>query len=202
MPDKKITVRIIRSDKVAWKDVEPLQNEKLKKITEKNFEKLKQSMIQNGYIDSLKVWQHGKKIWMLDGKHRKRALLELEEEGYDVPEMLNAQFIDCRNRKEAAKLVLVFSSVYADVEESGLIEFINLESLDPEQLGLRVEIPTIDLELLKDQDINISLDLGETNFETDRVVRTSETIKCPKCGYDLGIAKRKSGKEDYKDENN
>jgi hypothetical protein len=202
MLDKKIVVRINKQDKVDWKNLEPLQNEKLKRITEKNFNKLKQSMIDNGFVDALKVWDDGKKLWMLDGKHRKMALLDLENQGYEVPQFLSAQFIDCNNRKEAAELVLVFSSSYADIDESGLIEYINIESLDPDQLGLRIEIPTIEFELLKDAEINLSLDLSGVHFESDRIVRTSETIKCPKCGFDLGIAKRKSGKEDYKDENN
>lgn len=156
---RKIIVRILKSELVDWKKIEPIQNDNLKSISEKNYKKLKKSILSNGFVDALKVWKDKKgKLWLLDGKHRKKAFCDLEKEGVEIPGKLNALFIDCKNRKQAAEFVLVFSSQYADVEQEGLVEFINLEGLDRKTIGTAIEIPTVEIDLLGSSDINLNTD--------------------------------------------
>src|SRR3990167_6169592 len=52
----------------------------------------------------------------------------------------------CEDRKEAAKLVLVYSSIYARTTEEGLYQFLNDEKLDFDGLKLEIDLPNIDLD--------------------------------------------------------
>jgi hypothetical protein len=130
---KQIVNKIIAQRPVKWRDLEWLQIENLKDIPEENFEKLKNSLQVNNFIQPFNVWEQRSglysKIWILDGRSRKKAMMELEEGGVKIPEKLPANFIQCKNRKEAAKLVLVYSSLYAKITQDGLKEFMDINKL-------------------------------------------------------------------------
>lgn len=142
-----ITNRIVRTQDVAWKNLEWLQNPRLKDMTRRAFERLKNSLRKNQFLMPFNVWEEKEgKVWILDGHHRQRALRELETEGVKIPDMLTANFISCKNRKEAVGLVLIYSSVYANVTEDGLYETIATEGLDFDEMKLDLELPLIDLD--------------------------------------------------------
>jgi hypothetical protein len=85
---------ILKTEKVDWKKLDWLQNEKLKEFFVESKDRLKVSLKKNDYIDPLNVWQDETgKIWVLDGCHRQAALKECEEEGIKIPELLTANFI-------------------------------------------------------------------------------------------------------------
>lgn len=122
--------KITQSKLVEWRSLNWLQNENLKDIDLTNFEKLKNSLRKNNFIQPFNVWKDPKgKLWILDGSHRQRAMLELVKDGFKIPKNLPANFVQCRNKKEAAKLVLVYSSYYAKISESGVKEFLELNNL-------------------------------------------------------------------------
>lgn len=106
-----ITNKIIKSDLIEWRNLEWLQG-KLKAIPDSSLKKLKQSLVNNSFVQPFNVWENGK-LWILDGHHRKLAMEQLEAEGYNIPDKLPANFVECKNKKEASKLVLVYSSIYA-----------------------------------------------------------------------------------------
>ena len=119
--------KIIKTKLVDWRSLEWLQGD-LKELSDESFNKLKQSLKKNDFIMPFNVWNNGK-TWILDGHHRKRALAELEKEGFKSPSMLPANFIDCKNKKEASKLVLVYSSIYASAEFKCVNREFNFEKL-------------------------------------------------------------------------
>jgi hypothetical protein len=85
---------ILKTEKIVWRKLEWLQNEKLKDFFVKSKDLLKESLKKNDYIDPLNVWQDETgKIWVLDGCHRQAALKECEEEGIKIPELLTANFM-------------------------------------------------------------------------------------------------------------
>jgi hypothetical protein len=135
--------RILKTEEVEWKKLKNIQAPNFKELTKEAYEKLKQSIVKNDYVMPLAVWQDGKDIYLIDGVHRLRVMTELEKEGVELPKKLPANFLDCKNRKEAAKLVLVYSSIYASVTNEGLYEFINLEGLNFDDLKLEIDIPEL-----------------------------------------------------------
>lgn len=104
--------RIIRTEMVEWRKLRWLQNENLKEMTKSSFEKLKQSLKQNGFVQPFNVWENGE-LWILDGHHREKAMQALVADGIFVPDVLPANFIDCVDEQEAKKLVIVYSAIYA-----------------------------------------------------------------------------------------
>ena len=101
-----------------------------------------------------KKWGNDEKvIYCLDGYHRIKAFEDIEKYGhrgnfYKIPQKFQAEFIDCKDEKEAAKLVLVYSSQYAKIHQDGVEEFITLTNLDLSDIEDQVSIPNIKLENL------------------------------------------------------
>ncbi len=126
-----ITSKITKQELIAWRELKWLQSSKLKDLGDRGIEKLKNSLKENNFVQPFNVWEDAKgTIWILDGHHREKALKELEAEGYTIPEMLPANFVECANKKDAAKLVLVYSSIYAKVTNEGFQQFLDDFDLD------------------------------------------------------------------------
>lgn len=150
---------------VDWRALNWLQNENLKEIDLTTFEKLKNSLKKNNFINPFNVWKDPKgKLWILDGSHRQRAMIELEKEGVKIPKNLPANFIECKNKKEAAKLVLVYSSLYARATEIGVKEFLELNKLILADIDPEIELG-LDLNLLIPEN-NFDNETPEVNTDT------------------------------------
>jgi len=96
-----IQSRITKTELVNWKQLAWLQPDDFKEMHKSAFEKLKASIKANGFAAPFFVWDAPEGGLILDGVHRKRAMLELINEGHEVSEMLPANFVQCTDRKEA-----------------------------------------------------------------------------------------------------
>lgn len=134
---------------IDWKDLEWLQSKELKTISDESFGKLKESLRQNGFIQPFNVWfdSEENKWFILDGHHRRKAMLELESEGISIDRTLPANVIDCKGRKEAIKFLLLYSSEYAHTTASGLEEWLSYEEINIEEFEKEIDIETIDFEV-------------------------------------------------------
>ena len=141
-----IRSRIIKQQGVRWRELAWLQGD-LKKTKKSSFQKLKESLRVNSFVMAFHVWEDKKndKIWILDGHHRQRAMVELEKEGAKIPEELPAEFIDIKNIKEARKMVLVYSAIYATATPETLYEYIVKNELDFNALKNEVDMPDINM---------------------------------------------------------
>ncbi|MEM9981622.1 MAG: hypothetical protein AAF734_03930 [Bacteroidota bacterium] len=86
--DKKlIKDRILKTIPFNWKEFSFIQSESFKELSPKEKKKLKESIIQNDFVESFKAWGdvENEIVYCLDGYHRCQVLKELEEEGYKVP---------------------------------------------------------------------------------------------------------------------
>lgn len=126
--------RILRTEPTDWRKFKFLQTDRFKEFPDELRNRLRESIVRNHFLETFKVWQDGKDIFCLDGFHRCLILKELEASGYKVPARLPAEFIDCKNRNEAAKLVLIYSSAYAEVRRSSLAGYISEFDLDLDEL--------------------------------------------------------------------
>ena len=156
-----IVSQIIKQSLVNWKSLKWLQSSKLKDIGEHGITKLKNSLKENNFVQPFNVWEDSKGvIWILDGHHREKALTQLEAEGYEIPEMLPANFIECSDKKAAAKMVLLYSSIYAKITNEGLGEFLDDFDLDISNLINEIDLPGLGLE-------HIGQDIDLDDFFTD-----------------------------------
>ena len=147
-----IQSQIIKQEPVQWKSLKWLQSSKLKDIGDRGIEKLKNSLKENNFVQPFNVWQDSKgTIWILDGHHREKALTQLEAEGYTIPETLPANFISCKDKKDAAKMVLLYSSIYAKITNDGLGEFLDDFDLDLSNLINEIDLPNVDLGVSLDE---------------------------------------------------
>ena len=121
----KIIDRVNRMDKIDWKNMLSIRNDDLKFHTDKQLEKLEQSLIKNGFIEPFAAWQdkETKEIYTINGHTRKKRLLALIEKGYSIPDTLSAFFIDCKNLNDAASVLPLYESKYGNIDTSKLDEF-------------------------------------------------------------------------------
>lgn len=161
-----INSRIQKTDLVAWRTLSYLQQDDFKELSTEDRTKLKTSLVANHFIQPFYVWLSPDGIlYCLDGRHRTLILEELVEEGAVVPAELPAVYIDCADMKEAAKLVLVFSSAYARVTQQGLFDFLTLNDLDWRELREEVSISSLSVDRFE-QKFDV-LGFGETIDEEE-----------------------------------
>jgi DNA modification methylase len=167
---EEIKIRVLKNELVDWEIIEPLQNNDLKEFTEDEMNELKNSILERGFLDPVKIWQdENGKLWYLDGRHRKYAMQQLKNDGHKIPIMLPAIFLDCVDRKEAAEFVLVYTSQYARTTRQGLIKYINNFGLDITHLQKSINIPNIKFHnlILKPPQMNHSGPGMEENNESE-----------------------------------
>jgi len=142
--------KIIKTELIRWKNVKWFQNDGLKKLDAENMLKLKRSLVNNNFVMPFHVWENDGELYFLDGHQREKARRELEQFGFDnqpikIPDLLPANFIDATDREEAAKLVLIYSSLYARITEDGLTEFFKANKLDLNVISTEISLPEIKL---------------------------------------------------------
>ena len=143
---KEFTSRIVRQGDIAWRRLKWLQGDQKEPSVEK-YAKLKASLISNGFAMPFNVWEDTKgETWILDGHHRQKAMLELEQEGYGIPDALPANWVYARDRREAGKLVLVYSSIYARVTDESLYRFQTDFELDLEEVKDMIDLPDFNMD--------------------------------------------------------
>lgn len=127
--------KILKVEPLNWRAFKFIQTDRFKHFPEELATRLRESMVRNNFIETFKVWQDKKDIYCLDGFHRCMILRELEGQGYEIPEKLPCEFIECKDKSEAAKLVLVYSSSYATINKDVLQEFVENFDLNIDALG-------------------------------------------------------------------
>ena len=110
-----ILIKVDTGYNCDWRNIEALQPEGFKGQTANEKETLKNSIVKNGFHDAFDVWQHDGKLLSIDGVHRKIALLELAEEGYEIPEQLPCTYITAENETEAATIILSRNSQHSHI---------------------------------------------------------------------------------------
>lgn len=139
--------RIIKTEPIDWRALRFIQQDKFKDLDLSARHRLKSSLVANNFSQPFYVWEDEDNgvIYCLDGKHRTALLEELIAEGYDVPYLLPATFVECENKKEAARLVLIYSSVYARISQEGLFDFVKEYDFQMSDLNEQIDIPDFDM---------------------------------------------------------
>lgn len=144
METNKITSKVIKTELIKWKELQFIQQDDFKEWIGSGEQKLMDSILKYQFVDPFKVWEDNGILYCLDGKHRFLDLTKALDNGIAVPEMLPATFVDCADIKEAAELVLVYSSNYAKITQQGLLEFVKNFDLDFPDMANLLNIPEFD----------------------------------------------------------
>lgn len=146
--NKSVESRIIETKSILWRDLHFLQDDTFKEISQEERAKLRASILDRGFVDPFFVWLDPKSgiMFCLDGKHRTDELELLVTDGYEVPDELPATFVRCKDKKEAAELVLVYSSFYAKITSHGFYDFLQQHNLDLNSIGSSLNIPELNIE--------------------------------------------------------
>ncbi len=137
-----LTSRIIGTRPVKWRDLQFIQQDDFKDLSAEAMEKLKTSILSNQFTAPFYAWEDESGVmYCLDGKHRTLALEALATDGHIIPEELPATFIQCDSKADAAKLVLIYSSIYAKISQQGLFDFIGMYNLEYDDIKSQMDIP-------------------------------------------------------------
>lgn len=138
--------RVISMTTVDWRRLNFIQDDSFKEWTPEAKARLKNSILKNNFAQPFYVWQDNADgaLYCLDGRHRSLVLEEMEREGVAVPDQLPALLIECRDKKEAAELVIVYSSIYAKVTEQGMFDFLQAYDLNIDDLKTTIDLPGFD----------------------------------------------------------
>lgn len=148
--DKIISIKCEGKESFDIDDLLPLQG-KLKSITKEQFNKLKQSLIKDGLPLGFHVWKDSKdKVYICDGHHRQLALKALRDDGYFIPPV-PCNVVIAKTKKEAAKIVLISNSKYAEMSQESLSDFMIDFEMKLDDLEF-LDLPDFDLLDLNKED--------------------------------------------------
>lgn len=116
-----IEIKCTGTDIVPFRQLKDFQGD-LKTITDDNLEKLKNSIINNGFCAPVFVWKHKDKNYLIDGHQRLKALNNLFADGYIIPD-IPIVYITADNKKDAKKKLLYISSQYGQFTIDGYADF-------------------------------------------------------------------------------
>lgn len=176
---KEISIKCEAKEYIDIDKLIPFQG-KLKAITKENFEKLKRSLIKDGLPLGFHIWKEKDKNYIMDGHHRQLALKSIRDDGYFVPPVPCNNVI-AKNKKEAAKAVLVSNSKYASMNESSISDYMIEHELSVDDL-INLDIPELNMD-----DFNIDIEGKETKntgAELDLESFDNFQHQCPKCGFE------------------
>jgi len=165
---------------VEWRKLRWVQVD-LKEISEEAYERLKRSIILNNFCMPFHVWQDGKIIWILDGHHRQIVMTDLErKDKFKIPDLLPAVFVECKDKKGASKLVLIYSSIYADVTDNGLHNFMTFQNLSLDDFKFDIALPKVNLNKFENKFYEDSImDIPEDRQDVKPFKRTHVLLSFP-----------------------
>lgn len=116
-----IEIKCTGTDIVPFRQLKDFQGD-LKTITDDNLEKLKNSIIKNGFCAPVFVWKNKDKNYLIDGHQRLKALNSLFADGYTIPD-IPIVYITADSKKDAKKKLLYISSQYGQFTIDGYADF-------------------------------------------------------------------------------
>lgn len=176
-----ISNKIIKTDLVAWRDLKFLQQKGFKNLTPDREQKLRNSIIKNNFVETFYVWEDKVKgvLYCLDGYHRVQVLKKLVMDNYQIPDLLTANFVHCESKEEAAKFVLLYSSMYARIEAAGFDDFISLNKLDLKDFAMEIDLPDFDFPSIEEEDISVDVSEEQETEISDKpcVVKSGDFFR-------------------------
>jgi len=149
----------------------------LKFLHRRKAAKLRKSIERYGITFPGYVWNSPYGLKIIDSHQRVRVIKIMLQEGWELEgNLFPVVFIKADNEKEAKKKVLLAASMYGEMTDSGLCDFLSNAHIDVEEIIDEIDIPYVDIDLESS-----SSGGGEGG---DGSGKDRETMnKCPNCGH-------------------
>ena len=118
--DNEVICKWIATDTFRLDELTPFQGN-LKKRTQADIDKLKESLLREGLIMPFAVWKHDDKNYILDGHGRYEALKQIEGDGEHVA--YPCVIIQADTEDDARKALLQITSQYGKITKAGVKQF-------------------------------------------------------------------------------
>lgn len=142
--NKTIKISCSTKERMGLPLLEPLQGD-LKSIDLANAEKLKTSILKEGFFAPLLIWEDSSgALKIIDGHQRVAVLKRMQEEGYSIPE-IPITLIKAETEQEAKRKVAAAISVYGVVNDDALKKWFDEIGVGLEEALAEFEIPGIEL---------------------------------------------------------
>jgi hypothetical protein len=146
---QQVVVRCQGAGLLEMESLEPFQGD-LKSLSDREYQKLRGRILDNGFTAPIHVWRHGGKNFMLDGHQRLRTLQKLKAEGFSVP-AIPVDFIEADSYARAKRILLSHASQYGKVEGDGLYQQIIEADIQAEELLGSYNFHELDMEEFVDE---------------------------------------------------
>lgn len=157
---------------IAIADLLPSQGN-LKDLTEKNYNKLKNTIIRRGFSVPVYVWEDKQGVkHLLDGHQRQRVLTT---EGWNEP--IPYLLIPAENLQEAMARLLEITSQYATITQEGIDWFMGRYELNDAEVYKATSFDAIKYGEIPDFSPATEEEQGKLDEE--------KKIECPECGYEF-----------------
>jgi len=145
-------------------------NDELKEISPKNLDKLKKSIVRNGFTKPIITWH----MKILDGHQRKLALESLVYDGFTLPKIPYVE-IDVDSEQRAKEILLTCTAQYGEVTKERLEYFVSNNGLNALDLSEFIAMPRLE-------------DIAAQDIELDEEPSTQDIEPIAKLGdvYQLG----------------
>lgn len=175
---EKIKITFDRASTAPYKKLVNLQGD-LKILTETNYQKIRSSILEHGFMEPISVWEDpDKELKILNGHQRLAAIKRMvEKEDYSVDE-LPINLIKAATLKEAKKKVLALTSEYGEMTSEGLTNFMLDMQMDAEELRSYISQTTnlkgMDMESIFANIAEIKVDIpSNDNLNIDTIIAGS-----------------------------
>lgn len=181
---KRIDVKCTGADTLPIDELVIIQGD-FKTLSKLSAEKLKTSILKEGFSDPVRVWVSGgekKQYNVIDGTQRVTVLLQMRDEGYEIPP-LPVDYIEASSRKDAIKKLIALSSQYGDIDIKGFDIL-----LDDAQIVINdiVDFSRLmkggEIEMIEPTFLPVSEDEQGRLDKND-----ASTIICPHCGKEIEL---------------
>ncbi len=115
----------------------------IKKLSQRNYERLKLSILKYGFSAPIFIWKHQGNNYILDGHQRMKVLHGMRDEGFDIP-LLPVAYIEAKTEKEAKEKRLHILSQYGHFCMQSLDEFLEDAGIGYEDIADSIRIEGIE----------------------------------------------------------
>jgi len=167
--EKRIRIECQGASTIAINDLIPFQGN-LKSLSEKNYERLKNQILKDGFSEPVSVWINEGKNYILNGHQRIRTIQKMVSEGYSC-EPIPVSIINADSIQHAKKKLLALASSYGKVEKEGLYEFISESDIDLTDLDDNFNFHELDMDkFIKEFDASVTVDDSDGNDDVPNEV--------------------------------
>lgn len=168
-------------------ELAPFQGD-LKILSDENYERIKNSMVDLGYSFVVHAWKQSDQVHILDGHQRVKALKRMRENGIEVPK-IQVVLVKAKDLREAKKKVLAGASQYGEMVPDGLAKFMKEFKIEVPDINLSFHFPEINMEgfqksyFPKETEVNFKAKEKDGSQELDEDEFKQFDHECPKCGF-------------------